>query len=63
MSLLCAAFVLITSPVAAHALARGAHLGGVPLWKGSVVDKYEEDGEAGATPDGGKGYGGAEETE
>ena len=44
-SLLCAAFVLCTSPVGAHALARGAHLGGVKLWDGSVTDEYEEDKE------------------
>jgi len=42
-SLLCAAFVLVTSPVGAHALARGSHKGGVPLWEGSVMDKYEDD--------------------
>jgi len=39
---LCAVFVLLTSPVGAHALARGAHRGGVKLWEGSVVDKYDE---------------------
>ncbi len=39
---LCAAFVLLTSPVGAHALARGAHRGGVKLWETSVVDKYDE---------------------
>jgi multicomponent Na+:H+ antiporter subunit G len=37
-------FLLLTSPVAAHALARGAHKSGVKLWPKSVVDKYEEDG-------------------
>jgi len=37
-------FILLTSPVAAHALARGAHKSGVRLWPKSVVDKYEEDG-------------------
>jgi multicomponent Na+:H+ antiporter subunit G len=42
-AILCAGFVLLTSPVAAHALARGAHLGGVKLWEKSVEDKYEED--------------------
>jgi len=36
-------FVLLTSPVGAHALARGAHIFGVPLWKKSVVDQYKED--------------------
>lgn len=39
-ALLCAMFVLLTSPVAAHALARGAHRAGFPLWEGSVVDHY-----------------------
>ena len=42
-ALICTAFVLFTSPLGAHALARGAHLGGVKLWEGSVVDRYEED--------------------
>jgi len=41
-SALCLVFILITSPTAAHALARGAHASGVKLWEGSVVDKYEE---------------------
>ena len=40
-------FILITSPTAAHALARGAHASGVKLWKDSVVDKYAEDNEPG----------------
>ncbi len=44
-ALLCAAFVLISSPTGAHALARGSHRGGVPLWEGSVVDVYAEDAE------------------
>ena len=42
-SILCTLCVLLTSPVGAHALARGSHLGGVRLWEGSVADKYEED--------------------
>ncbi len=42
-SIICAVFILITSPVGAHALARGSHLGGVKLWEKSLVDKYEED--------------------
>jgi len=42
-ALLCAVFVLVTSPVGAHALARGSHLGGVKLWEKSVVDRYAED--------------------
>jgi multicomponent Na+:H+ antiporter subunit G len=44
-SLLCIIFILLTAPVAAHAIARGAHRAGVKLWKGSVVDKYTEDKE------------------
>ena len=39
-ALLCAVFVLLTSPVSAHALARGAHKAGFPLWSGSVADHY-----------------------
>ena len=41
-ALLCALFVLLTSPVGAHAIARGAHIAGVRLWEGSVADKYQE---------------------
>lgn len=43
--LLCIFFLLLTSPVAAHAIARGAHRAGIKLWEGSVVDKYAEDKE------------------
>jgi len=42
-ALVCLVFVLLTSPVAAHAIARGAHIAGIRLWEGSVVDKYLED--------------------
>lgn len=42
-ALLCILFVILTAPVSAHALARGAHKSGVKLWKGSVCDKYAED--------------------
>lgn len=44
-ALLCMVFLILTSPVAAHAIARGAHRAGVKLWKGSVVDRYLEDKE------------------
>jgi len=44
-SLLCIIFVLLTSPVAAHALARGAHRSGIKLWDKSVIDRYAEDKE------------------
>ncbi len=42
-ALLTVIFLLLTSPVAAPALARGAHKSGVKLWEKSVCDKYEED--------------------
>ncbi|MCD6531217.1 Na+/H+ antiporter subunit G [bacterium] len=44
-ALLCALFVLISSPTGAHALARGSHKGGVKLWEGSVIDLYAEESE------------------
>lgn len=42
-ALVCIPFILLTSPTAAHALARGAHLFGVRLWEKSIVDRYRED--------------------
>jgi multicomponent Na+:H+ antiporter subunit G len=42
-ALVAAVFVLWTSPTGSHALARGAHKSGVPLWERSVVDRYRED--------------------
>ncbi|MCJ7692617.1 MAG: monovalent cation/H(+) antiporter subunit G [Sedimentisphaerales bacterium] len=42
-ALICAVFIMITSPTAAHAIAKGAYASGVPLWEDSVVDKYGED--------------------
>ncbi len=44
-SLLCIIFILLTAPVAAHAVARGAHRAGVKLWEKSVIDRYAEDKE------------------
>ena len=41
--IVCIAFVLITSPTAAHALARAAHRSGVALCSQSVVDEYADD--------------------
>ncbi len=43
-ALLCIVFLILTSPVSAHALAKGAHKSGVRLWEKSVVDQYREDG-------------------
>jgi multicomponent Na+:H+ antiporter subunit G len=40
---LCIGLILITSPTAAHALARAAHRSGIALWERSVVDEYKED--------------------
>ncbi len=42
-AILCIFFILLTAPVSAHALARGAHKSGVKLWEKSVCDKYAED--------------------
>jgi multicomponent Na+:H+ antiporter subunit G len=39
-ALLCLVFLLLISPVAAHALARGAHKSAVKPWRGSVCDEY-----------------------
>ena len=37
-----AGFLLLTNPISAHALIRAAYRRGIPLWHGSVVDKYAE---------------------
>lgn len=36
------AFVMMTSPVAAHVIARAAYITDVPLWSGTVVDERRE---------------------
>jgi len=41
-AIICAVFILLTSPTAAHAIAKGAYASGVALWEKSVVDKYAE---------------------
>jgi len=41
-AILCAAFILLTSPVAAHAVCRGAYISGVKLWTGSVEDGFAD---------------------
>ncbi len=43
--LLCMAFLALTAPVAAHAVARGAHRAGVKLTDESVIDRYAQDRE------------------
>ena len=42
-AIICAVFILITAPTAAHAIAKGSYSSGVKLWEGSVVDKYGND--------------------
>lgn len=42
-ALVCILFVLLTSPTAAHALAKGSHMSGFRLWEGSKVDKLKKD--------------------
>ena len=42
-AMLCMIFILITSPTAAHALARAARVSGIQLWEQSVVDQYEQE--------------------
>lgn len=42
-AIICAVFILITSPAAAHAIAKGAYASGVKLWENSVADKYADD--------------------
>jgi multicomponent Na+:H+ antiporter subunit G len=37
------AFVMLTSPVSTHVIARAAYLTRVPLWKGTVVDEWRAD--------------------
>jgi multicomponent Na+:H+ antiporter subunit G len=33
------AFILLTTPVAAHVIARAAYLADIPLWEGTVLDE------------------------
>jgi len=44
-ALLGIAFIFLTSPVAAHVIARAAHRSGVPLAKQTVIDDYAKDNE------------------
>jgi len=41
-ALIIAAFILLTNPISAHALARASAKSGVKLWDKSVVNKYRE---------------------
>jgi len=44
-------FIFLTSPVAAHAIARAAHRSRIPLCRESVADLYEADRELKEDPD------------
>jgi multicomponent Na+:H+ antiporter subunit G len=35
-------FLLLTTPLAAHVIARAAYRAGVPLWSGTVVDERDD---------------------
>lgn len=37
------AFVLLTTPVAAHVIARASYIADVPLWEGTVLDERRRD--------------------
>lgn len=37
------AFVLLTTPVSGHVIARASYFAGIPLWKGTVLDERQRD--------------------
>lgn len=43
-----AAFVMLTSPVSNHVIARAAYLTKVPLWSGTIVDEWEAQRDGGS---------------
>lgn len=45
------AFVLLTTPVAGHVIARASYFADVPLWKGTVLDERERDADHGTRSD------------
>lgn len=49
-ALLVIVFLVLTAPVAAHRIARIAHLMGVPLWSGTVRDEFAEAQEKAGAP-------------
>jgi multicomponent Na+:H+ antiporter subunit G len=44
------AFVLLTTPVAGHVIARASYVAQVPLWKGTVLDERQRDAARGNPP-------------
>ena len=45
------AFVLLTTPVAGHVIARASYFADVPLWSGTVLDERERDSGRAPTPE------------
>ena len=41
------AFVLLTTPVAGHVIARASYFADVPLWKGTVLDERRQGSDGG----------------
>jgi multicomponent Na+:H+ antiporter subunit G len=41
-ALLIIGFVVLTTPISGHMLARAAYIVGVPLWEGSVIDELAD---------------------
>jgi multicomponent Na+:H+ antiporter subunit G len=39
------AFILLTTPVAAHVIARASYLAAVPLWQGTILDERKGEGQ------------------
>ena len=39
-------FILLTTPVAGHVIARASYFSNVPLWKGTVLDERQRDEDA-----------------
>lgn len=45
------AFLMLTSPVSNHVIARAAYLTRVPLWKGTVLDEWHSSRQAEKRPE------------
>ena len=43
------AFLLLTTPVSAHVVARASYRAGIPLWSGTVLDQRRDDCEVPTT--------------
>ena len=45
------AFVLLTTPVAGHVIARASYYANVPLWEGTVLDERRQEPDGGGATD------------